>query len=135
VVARYSVKSVIEKVFKMQGYKYNTATGVFISDVVEWDGETQPEDINEAITGKQPLSGCYIHKFENGEWGEGDPDAVAKRAAQADSEFNAIVDAELMALDLASIRSIREYIAARPDAPSFLVDIEATVATKRETRK
>lgn len=39
--------------------------------------------------------------------------------------------AELAALDLASIRAIREYIAAKPDAPQILKDREAAAVAAR----
>jgi len=52
-----------------------------------------------------------------------------------DTEFNAQVDAELQAIDAESIRSIREYISAQPDAPQTLKDHEALAISKRATRK
>ena len=45
-----------------------------------------------------------------------------------------IVDAELREIDLASIRSMREYIAALPDAPQPIKDHEAAAAAKRAAR-
>ena len=39
--------------------------------------------------------------------------------------------AELIAIDLASIRSIREWVAAQPDAPQILKDREAAAVTAR----
>jgi len=52
----------------------------------------------------------------------------------ADNEFNSIVDAELKAIDLASIRSLREYVASQPGAPQFLKDRENEAAAKRDER-
>lgn len=43
--------------------------------------------------------------------------------------------AELAALDLASIRPIREYLAALPDAPQFLKDREAAAVAARARLK
>ena len=39
--------------------------------------------------------------------------------------------AALVSIDLASIRSIREYIAAKPDAPQILKDHEAAAIVER----
>lgn len=52
-----------------------------------------------------------------------------------DDEFNRSVDAELRELDLQSIRSLREWVAAQPSAPQFLKDFEASADAKRATRK
>jgi hypothetical protein len=54
-----------------------------------------------------------------------------KTQAETDAEDSAAAKAELAALDLASIRSIREYIAAKPDAPQILKDKEAAAALAR----
>lgn len=52
-----------------------------------------------------------------------------------DAEFNAKIDAQLADIDAQSIRSLREYIAAKPDAPQFIKDHETNAATLRATRK
>ena len=44
---------------------------------------------------------------------------------------NAAALADLVAIDLASVRSIREYIAAKPDAPQILKDHEAAAIAAR----
>lgn len=54
-----------------------------------------------------------------------------KTQAQIDAETNAAALAELRALDLGSIRAMREYIAGKPDAPQFLKDKEAAAALAR----
>lgn len=64
-----------------------------------------------------------------------DAPVPTRAQSELDAEFNAKIDAELIALDLASIRSIREYVAAQPDAPQFVLDQEAAAVTKRATRK
>lgn len=55
--------------------------------------------------------------------------AAAYDATQAG--INAKAKAALLALDLASIRALREYIAAKPDAPQSLKDKEAAAAAER----
>lgn len=55
--------------------------------------------------------------------------AAAYGATQAG--INAKAKAALLALDLSSIRALREYIAAKPDAPQALKDKEAAAAAER----
>lgn len=59
--------------------------------------------------------------------------AAAARAAYLASQegINATAKAALVKLDLESIRSLREYIAAKPDAPQFLKDKEAAAQAER----
>lgn len=47
------------------------------------------------------------------------------------SEINAQAKANLASIDLASIRALREYIAAKPDAPQILKDKEAAAVAER----
>ena len=49
-------------------------------------------------------------------------------AAEAASDA---AKAELATIDLGSIRAIREYIAAKPDAPQILKDYDAKAAAER----
>lgn len=58
----------------------------------------------------------------------------APTQAELDAAAQAAIDAELREIDLASIRSMREYLAALPDAPQYLKDHEATAAAKRAER-
>lgn len=51
--------------------------------------------------------------------------------AEIDAEANAKVYAELEALDKASIRDIREWIASQPNAPQSLKDREIQAITAR----
>lgn len=55
--------------------------------------------------------------------------------AKADAEFNSVIDAKLRENDIKSIRALREYINAQPDAPKLVKDYEAEAITKRSTRK
>lgn len=61
-------------------------------------------------------------------------DYAAEEARQADAaavdKANA-VKARLVAIDMRSIRSIREYIAAKPDAPQVLKEREASAVAER----
>lgn len=68
------------------------------------------------------------HTFANGAF-------VAPSNVETNEEHNARVKARLAAIDLASIRGIREYIAAQPNAPQLLRDREAQVAQVREALK
>lgn len=54
-----------------------------------------------------------------------------KTQAEIDAEDTARALAELRALDLASIRPMREYIAGKPDAPQVLKDREAAAIAAR----
>lgn len=58
----------------------------------------------------------------------------AELDAKEIAETNAAIDAELLALDMASIRDIREYIASKPDAPQLLKDREIEAVAKRGER-
>ena len=51
------------------------------------------------------------------------------------AEYNTQVNAKLREIDIASIRSIREYIAAQPDAPQWIKDREVEATTTRSTRR
>jgi len=59
----------------------------------------------------------------------------ATQATIDDAGFNAQVDAELMQIDLASMREVRAWVASQPSAPQFLKDLEAEAVVKRATRK
>lgn len=58
-------------------------------------------------------------------------DPPPKTQAELDAEATAAAKAELVAIDLASIRSIREYLASRPDAPQHLKDRETAAIAAR----
>lgn len=59
----------------------------------------------------------------------------AQTAAEIAAEATALEQtkalAALAAIDAASIRSIREYIASKPDAPQILKDYDAKAAAER----
>lgn len=54
-----------------------------------------------------------------------------KTQAELDAEQSAAALAELREIDLASIRSMREYIASKADAPLYLKDKEAAAIAAR----
>tara|TARA_R110000823_G_scaffold241850_9_gene366479 strand:- start:51 stop:371 length:321 start_codon:yes stop_codon:yes gene_type:complete len=56
---------------------------------------------------------------------------AAEITANAVAESNAVEVATLTRLDMESIRDIREYIAAQPDAPQTLKDREALAIASR----
>ena len=73
-----------------------------------------------------------VDKFDT----QAEVDAYLK--AVADAEIQQVSDkaqAELKELDLKSIRSIREYLATKENAPKFLKDYEAEAIEKRKLVK
>ena len=77
--------------------------------------------------------------FEGGVWvlrGIPPPPALpVKTPEEIAAEEQAAVKAKLMEIDLTSIRSIREYIAAKADAPQILKDREAAAVAERAKLK
>lgn len=65
-----------------------------------------------------------IHIFVDGEWIE---DAVQVAAIAAEAARKKLAE-----IDLSSIRSIREYIAAKPDAPQYIKDYELQAISERD---
>ncbi len=70
------------------------------------------------------------------EWlAAGNTPEPAQTAAEIAAEATALEQtkalAALAAIDAASIRSIREYIASKPDAPQILKDYDAKAAAER----
>ncbi len=55
--------------------------------------------------------------------------------AEIDAKANEQLKAELMQLDLASIRALREYAASQPDAPQIIKDRETAATAKRALLK
>lgn len=81
-----------------------------------------------------------MKKLVNGVLVDMTPDEIAAHVAgptqaEIDAAANAAILRELVTLDLGSIRSIREYIAAKPDAPQILRDKEAAAAAARANLK
>lgn len=72
-----------------------------------------------------------------GKRGEGLPEGAslvepeAVKAARLVAESNAAALAELLDIDLKSIRAMREYIAAKADAPQFIKNHEAAAQAAR----
>lgn len=60
---------------------------------------------------------------------------IIKTQEQKDDEATQGAKAELLAIDAASVRAIREYIASRADAPQFLKDKEAAAILTRAKLK
>lgn len=73
---------------------------------------------------KQTLTGVRVMN-------QAEIDAVTETAADIIASENAAALRELAALDLASIRAMREYIASKPDAPQVLKDREAAAVAAR----
>ena len=90
---------------------------------------------------KSDGNGPFIARWDEAKLGpkptKAELDAVSAVAEQAriDKEASDKAKTELATIDLASIRSIREYIAAKPDAPTFLKAQEALAVTARSRIK
>lgn len=86
-------------------------------------------------------TGPFIAKWDESKLGpkptkaELDAVSIVADKARLDAETSDKAKAELAAIDLTSIRSIREYIAAKPDAPAFLKAQEALAVTARSKIK
>lgn len=70
-----------------------------------------------------PTRPSPIHIWVDGAWIE-DPVKVAEIVAEEAKK-------KLAEIDLASIRSIREYVAAKADAPQFIKDYEVQAVAER----
>lgn len=64
-------------------------------------------------------------------WAELAAVSVVAEQARTDKEESDKAKAELTAIDLASIRSIREWVVTQPNAPQILKDREAAAVLKR----
>lgn len=77
--------------------------------------------------------------FEGGAWVLRDipppPAPPVKTPEEIAAEEQAAIKAKLVEIDIASIRSIREYIAAKADAPRILKDREAAAVAERAKLK
>jgi hypothetical protein len=60
---------------------------------------------------------------------------ASKSPEQKTAEVNAPVVSRLSEIDLKSIRSLREWLVAQPDAPQFIIDLEATAMAERKKLK
>jgi hypothetical protein len=79
------------------------------------------------------LTGTFARpQFEgHGPVKEDDPLLIAFQAEQQKATDNQNVKVKLIEIDIASIRSIREYICKLPDAPEYLKQHEAEAVTER----
>lgn len=57
--------------------------------------------------------------------------SVAAAATAAANATSTKAKSDLIAIDLASVRAIREYIVSKADAPQILKDLEATAVGER----
>lgn len=104
----------------MTNWKYANAEGTVVSHV-------------DAL-GRQVS--CLTTAPEYLAWlADGNTPEPAQTAAEIAAEATALKQtkalAALAAIDAASIRSIREYIASKPDAPQILKDYDAKAAAER----
>lgn len=90
------------------------------------------------ITPPAEVAGKTRH-FEGGAWVLRDipppPAPPVKTPEEIAAEEQAAIKAKLAEIDFASIRSIREYIAAKADAPQILKDREAAAVAERAKLK
>lgn len=63
------------------------------------------------------------------------PAPPVKTPEEIAAEEQAAIKAKLTEIDFASIRALREYIAAKPDAPQILKDREAAAVAERAKLK
>lgn len=86
-----------------------------------WYIKTGPGEVEFCGEGLDPVEIITTH-FNAGN---------ARAAAAKIEKQNGHAKAALIEIDIKSIRSIREYIAAKPDAPAFLSECEAEAITTR----
>ncbi len=60
-----------------------------------------------------------------------DPNKDMILAAEEAARVEATIKAKLREIDISSIRSLREYVASKADAPQYLKDYEAAAVTER----
>jgi len=96
-------------------------------DQVNEEGNPLPKPPGRPWPMKVPNRPSQWHTWTGSEWIE---DAAAAAAAAAELA-SARALAKLADIDAASIRSIREYLSAKPDAPQRLKDYEAEAAAER----
>lgn len=68
---------------------------------------------------------------EQADWDAAEAAKIAAAPALAKAQEALKAQADLAALDLKSIRAMREYIAAKPDAPAFVKQHEADALALR----
>lgn len=89
------------------------------------------EDKSGAVWGFSGDQGALIEKA----WAEGMKELAVwprpKTQAEIDAEESAAAKRELAALDLASIRDLRAWVAAQPSAPQMQKDREAAAVAAR----
>lgn len=137
----------------MQIHHFHAETGAYLGESTADESPLEPGvfHISAHATKDAPPAqrAGFRREFKGGAWGEVDEaaEATAKAAADATAAaakaaevaaynatqegINVAAKAELAALDAASIRSIREWIAAQPTAPQILKDKEAAALAAR----
>lgn len=99
--------------------------GFFVEDVISYDVDNLDSDL---ILDDVP-QGLHRPKWNGTAWVEGKPQ-VEIDALFIEKE-NAAAKADLIQIDIESVRSIREYIASQPNAPQFLLDKESAAQAAR----
>lgn len=122
----------------MKGHQYNRATKLLTVDVPHWDGETQPDDPNEVITGvpTDNTAGFQLHKFdeETQTWGEGMPQAELDVVISEQSKQQAASDLAATDKEMARIgEDIFDYLIATD--PSFSAAMPKETKDKIAQRK
>lgn len=115
--------------------KYAKSTGGFYDEAIH--GKRVPVDavdIADAEYAALMLAQSQGKVIVSGEFG---PVAVAptKTTAELDAEQTEAAKRRLKEIDDASIRSIREWLAAQPDAPQFVKNHEAAAIAERSKIK
>lgn len=93
------------------------------------------DDAAQAWVAVEDNSTIERFNFNRADFPDAQPPALPKYFPSKSPEeiaASAAIKAKLLEIDLASIRGLREYIAAKPDAPQILKDKEAEAAVERD---
>lgn len=88
------------------------------------EGRYYEGDRAHALDAEVPQRPDADHRWNGVAW---EPDAAKIKAREVEA-----AKVRLAEIDLASVRAIREYIAARTDAPQLLKDLEAATVAERK---
>lgn len=97
----------------------------------------EKDDAAQAWVAIEDNSTIERFNFNRADFPDAQPPALpkyfpSKSPEEIAAEEQAAIKAKLFEIDLASIRGLREYIAAKPDAPQILKDKEAEATVERD---
>lgn len=122
-----------------KAYSYDFETGIFNGETVADESPLEPGIFHipaNSTMEKPPVPGAGQKViYQNGAWLivniPAPPEPPVPTAAEIIAAENAAAKAALSKLDMESIRSMREWIAAQPSAPKILKDKDAAAAVER----